>query len=193
MTVGKKKLPKGWTEGSVQDLLGLTDEEAAIVEMRVRLAEGVRERQRSQRITQKDLARRMRSAQPRTARLEQADASIEMLVQARCSYSLLTARGLRSSWQPESRPVSVPEPSHPLRVARATWSRSSTPSRNGSASATPAAMRIPRACATRAIARAGSTPRPTFRGMAKRPVPAPISIARPREGQSARTARNSDA
>jgi ribosome-binding protein aMBF1 (putative translation factor) len=80
--VGKKKLPKGWREGSVQDLLGLTDEEAAIVEMRVRLAERVRKRRQSQRITQKDLARRMRSTQPRVARLEQADASIEMLMRA---------------------------------------------------------------------------------------------------------------
>jgi predicted transcriptional regulator len=71
--MARKKLPKGWTEGSVQELLGLTDEEAAIVEMRVRL---------SQRITQKDLARRMRSTQPRVARLEQADASIEMLMRA---------------------------------------------------------------------------------------------------------------
>ena len=80
--MGKKKLPKGWTEGSVQDLLDLTDEEAAIVEMRVRLAERVRKRRQSQRITQKDLARRMRSTQPRVARLEQADASIEMLMRA---------------------------------------------------------------------------------------------------------------
>ena len=80
--MASKKLPKGWTEGSVQELLGLTNDEAAIVEMRVRLAERVRKRRRSQRITQKDLARRMRSTQPRVARLEQADASIEMLMRA---------------------------------------------------------------------------------------------------------------
>ena len=80
--MGRKNLPKGWTEGSVQDLLALTDEEAAIVEMRARLAERVRKRRRSQRITQEDLARRMRSTQPRIARLEQADASIEMLMRA---------------------------------------------------------------------------------------------------------------
>ena len=80
--MGRKNLPKGWTEGSVQDLLGLTDEEAAIVEMRARLAERVRKRRRSQRITQGDLARRMRSTQPRIARLEQAGASIEMLIRA---------------------------------------------------------------------------------------------------------------
>ena len=58
--MGRKKLPKGWTEGSVQELFDLTDQEAAIVEMRVRLAERVRKRQRSQRIAQDDFARRMR-------------------------------------------------------------------------------------------------------------------------------------
>ncbi len=78
----KKKLPKGWTEGSVRELLDLSDDEAAIVEMRVRLAEKVREKRRARRITQKELARRIESTQPRIARLEQADASIEMLIRA---------------------------------------------------------------------------------------------------------------
>jgi ribosome-binding protein aMBF1 (putative translation factor) len=78
----RKNLPKRWVEGSIQDLLGLSDEEAAIVEMRVRLAEKVREKRRVGRITQKELARRIQSTQPRIARLEQADASIEMLIRA---------------------------------------------------------------------------------------------------------------
>lgn len=80
--MARKKLPKGWAEGSVQDLLGLNDDEAAIVEMRVRLAEKVREKRRARRITQTQLAKRMRSTQPRVARLEQADASMEMLIKA---------------------------------------------------------------------------------------------------------------
>jgi ribosome-binding protein aMBF1 (putative translation factor) len=79
---GRRKLPKGWTEGSVQELLGLSDEEAAIVEMRVRLAGMVREKRQVKRMTQRDLARRMRSTQPRVARLEQAEASLEMLIRA---------------------------------------------------------------------------------------------------------------
>ena len=77
-----KRVPEGWREGSVQDLLGLTDAEAGIVEMRLRLAERVREKRRARRMTQRELARRIRSTQPRVARLEQADASIEMLMRA---------------------------------------------------------------------------------------------------------------
>ena len=80
--MARRKLPTGWTQGRVQDLLALADEDAAIVEMRVRLAARVRERRRARRITQKELARRIQSTQPRVARLEQADASIEMLIRA---------------------------------------------------------------------------------------------------------------
>ena len=80
--VARAKLRSGWAEGSVQDLLGLSDDEAAIVEIRVRLAETVREKRRAGRITQQQLAERMQSTQPRVARLERADASIEMLIRA---------------------------------------------------------------------------------------------------------------
>src|SRR3972149_1624658 len=39
-----KRIPKGWTEGTVQELLGLSKAEAAIVEMRIQLAGCVREK-----------------------------------------------------------------------------------------------------------------------------------------------------
>jgi predicted transcriptional regulator len=78
----KKSLPKGWTEGSVQELLGLSDEEAMIVEMRVRMAERVRQCRISHRLTQKQLADRLRSKQPHIARLEQGDASLELMMRA---------------------------------------------------------------------------------------------------------------
>jgi len=80
--MARKKLPKGWTEGTAQDLLDLTDSEAAVVEMRVRFAERVREKRRVRRMSQKELAKRIGSTQPRIARLEQADASLEMLIRA---------------------------------------------------------------------------------------------------------------
>ncbi len=78
----RRRLPKGWKEGTVQELLGLTDVEAAIVELRVRLAEMVLEARRARNVTQRELASRMGSAQPRIARLEHGDASIEMMLRA---------------------------------------------------------------------------------------------------------------
>ena len=80
--MARKKLPRGWTDGSVQDLLGLSDDEAAIVEMRVRLARKVREKRLARGLTQQELAERMRSTQPRVARMEQAGASLELLIRA---------------------------------------------------------------------------------------------------------------
>jgi ribosome-binding protein aMBF1 (putative translation factor) len=77
-----RRKPKGWTEGSVRDLLGLSAEEAAIVEMRVRLARRVRERRQARGLTQQELAERIHSSQPRVARMEQAGASLEMLIRA---------------------------------------------------------------------------------------------------------------
>ena len=78
----RARRPGRWIDGSVQDLLGLSDHEAAVVEIRVRLAERIRERRHAIGITQKQLAERIGSTQPRVARLEQADASIEMLIRA---------------------------------------------------------------------------------------------------------------
>jgi ribosome-binding protein aMBF1 (putative translation factor) len=80
--LARKKLPRGWTQGSVRDLLDLRDDEAAIVEMRVGLAARVREKRLEAGVTQKELAQRIGSTQPRVARLEQADASLEMLIRA---------------------------------------------------------------------------------------------------------------
>jgi hypothetical protein len=80
--VARKRLPRGWTQGSVQELLDLTDGEAILVELRVRLSENVRERRLAKRLTQRQLAERIGSTQPRVARLEQAGASIEMLLRA---------------------------------------------------------------------------------------------------------------
>jgi ribosome-binding protein aMBF1 (putative translation factor) len=80
--VARKRLPRGWVEGSAQDLLDLSDDEATIVEMRVRLAERVREKRLQLRWTQRELAKRIRSTQPRIARLEQGKASIEMMIRA---------------------------------------------------------------------------------------------------------------
>jgi transcriptional regulator with XRE-family HTH domain len=62
--------------------LELSDDEVAIVEMRVRLARKVRELRIAGGLTQQELAARIQSTQPRVARMEQAGASLEMLIRA---------------------------------------------------------------------------------------------------------------
>jgi DNA-binding transcriptional regulator YiaG len=80
--MAKKKLPRGWVEGSARKLLGLSREESAIIEMRLRLCDEVRSKRLAKGITQQELAVRIESTQPRVAKLERGDASFEMMLLA---------------------------------------------------------------------------------------------------------------
>jgi len=69
---------KGWRVGSVQDFLGLSEEEAAYVELRLRLADSLKHRRRKQNLTQTALAKRIRSSQSRVAKMEGGDATVSL-------------------------------------------------------------------------------------------------------------------
>jgi ribosome-binding protein aMBF1 (putative translation factor) len=69
---------KGWKVGSVQEFLGLSDEEAAYVELRLRLADSLRNRRRKQNLSQSELARRISSSQSRVAKMEGGDPSVSL-------------------------------------------------------------------------------------------------------------------
>lgn len=69
---------KGWRFGTVQDFLGLSDEEAAYVELRVRLADSVRRRRQKRKLSQNDLAKLMGSSQSRVAKMEGGDPSVSL-------------------------------------------------------------------------------------------------------------------
>jgi ribosome-binding protein aMBF1 (putative translation factor) len=69
---------KGWRLGSAQDFVGLSDEESAYVELRLRLAESLRVRRRKRKLSQTDLARMLRSSQSRVAKMEGGDPSVSL-------------------------------------------------------------------------------------------------------------------
>lgn len=73
----------GWKVGTTAEFLGLSEEEAVLVEIKLRLSRKLRER-RQQRMTQAELAVRLNSSQPRVAKAEQGDSSVslELLVRA---------------------------------------------------------------------------------------------------------------
>lgn len=80
-----EKLEKaGWKVGTAAEFLGLTNEEASLIEMKIALARTVRERRADQSLTQGDLAERLGSSQSRVAKIEAADAtvSIDLLVRS---------------------------------------------------------------------------------------------------------------
>lgn len=81
----RKKLEgKGWTVGSAQDLLGLSDEEMQIVEMKAALIAAVRKCRERKGITQTDLAKKIGSSVSRISKLENGspDISFELVLRA---------------------------------------------------------------------------------------------------------------
>lgn len=75
----KKKLEQaGWKVGTVQEFLNISEEEAALVEVKLRLARAVVRERNAQRLTQAALAKRIRSSQSRVAKIENADRTVSM-------------------------------------------------------------------------------------------------------------------
>ena len=75
----KKRLEsKGWKVGSAKDFLGLSSEEEAYIEIKLRLAEGLRDQRLRRQMTQSDLARKLKSSQSRVAKMEAGESSVSL-------------------------------------------------------------------------------------------------------------------
>ena len=79
---------KGWKVGSAEELLGLTPEEAAYVELRLKLSEAVRQLRKERHLTQVQLAELLRSSQSRVAKVESADESVSLDLLVRTLFAL---------------------------------------------------------------------------------------------------------
>jgi DNA-binding XRE family transcriptional regulator len=77
----------GFKVGSAADFLGLTDEEAALVEMKAALSARVKTWRARARMTQAALARRLRSSQSRVAKIEAGDPSVSLDLLVRASLA----------------------------------------------------------------------------------------------------------
>ena len=80
MTMRKQKKKclesKGWKIGTVKEFLGLSDEESAYIELKIKLAAGLRQRRREKGLSQLDLAAKLQSSQSRIAKMEAGDPSV---------------------------------------------------------------------------------------------------------------------
>lgn len=75
----KQKLErKGWRVGTVRDFLGLSEDEAAYVELRLRLADSLKNRRRKRNLTQTAFAKLIQSSQSRVAKMEGGDPSVSL-------------------------------------------------------------------------------------------------------------------
>jgi hypothetical protein len=80
----KRLAAKGWKVGNATEFLGLTPEEEAYVELKLRLANGLRRRRLKSRLTQAALAKAVRSSQSRVAKMEAGDptVTVDLLVRS---------------------------------------------------------------------------------------------------------------
>ncbi len=82
----------GWRVGTTAEFLGVTKEEAALIEMKLGLAENLRKRRRARRLIQTQLARRLGSSQSRVAKMEAADPSVSIDLLGRALLKLGPSR-----------------------------------------------------------------------------------------------------
>lgn len=74
----------GWRFGDAADFLGMTDEERQLLDARVEAALAVRRQRESLKLSQKELASRIKTSQPRIAKIERAapDVSLDQILRA---------------------------------------------------------------------------------------------------------------
>ena len=77
-TKRKKLTAAGWKVGSTDDFLDLTQEESAYIEMRLKLADGLKRRRKQSRLTQVQAAKLLQSSQSRVAKMEAGDPSVSL-------------------------------------------------------------------------------------------------------------------
>jgi len=68
----------GWKVGTVREFLGLSETEEALVELKLTLSRGLRERRTRRKLTQAQAARLLKSSQSRVAKMEAGDPSVSI-------------------------------------------------------------------------------------------------------------------
>jgi len=82
----------GWRVGSASQFLGLTEPEAALVELKLVLADALRRSRAARGLSQTELAERMRSSQSRVAKIEAGDpcVSLDLIIRALIAAGVTT-------------------------------------------------------------------------------------------------------
>lgn len=89
----KKRLEaRGWRVGSVTEFLGLSAEEEEYIELKLRLADGLRDRRTQKQLSQGAAAKLLKSSQSRVAKMEAGDASVSLDLLIRSLLALGASR-----------------------------------------------------------------------------------------------------
>ena len=74
----KRLEAKGWSVGGVDEFLGLLPNEVAYLEIRLRLAGGLKHMRTRRGVSQAELAKAVRSSQSRIAKMEAGDPTVSL-------------------------------------------------------------------------------------------------------------------
>ena len=77
-TLEAKRAKEGWITGDIDELLGLSPEEIAFVEMKINLSKKLHFQRKSHKLTQVQAAKILRTSQSRFARMERCDPSVSI-------------------------------------------------------------------------------------------------------------------
>lgn len=87
----KKLEAKGWRVGSTQEFLGLSNGDAAFIEVKLKLARSLRAKRLKRRMGQIQVAKIIHSSQSRVAKMEAADSSVSVDLLVRSHLALGTS------------------------------------------------------------------------------------------------------
>jgi hypothetical protein len=100
----KRLRAKGWKVGTVKQFLGLSNEEAAYIELKIKLAAGLRQRRQQKGLSQLDLAAKLQSSQSRVAKMAAGDpsGSLDLLIRSLIFSGHNGARAITAHHDPAS-------------------------------------------------------------------------------------------
>lgn len=88
----KRLQNKGWKFGNASDFLNLSPEEAAYVEVKLALSKRLQETRREKKLSQEQLAQRLKSSQSRVAKMEAGDPTVSLDLLVRSLLALGASR-----------------------------------------------------------------------------------------------------
>ncbi len=88
----KRLTQRGWEVGNAKDFLGLSEDEALFLELKLALSLFLRQRRMRQHLTQEQLAQLLKSSQSRIAKMEAGDPSVTIDLLMRALLQLGTTK-----------------------------------------------------------------------------------------------------
>jgi DNA-binding XRE family transcriptional regulator len=84
----KELIAKGWKVGSTRDFLNISDEEMALIELKISLGTTLQHTRKQKKMTQSQLAKILHSSQSRVAKMETGDPSVSLDLLVKSLFSL---------------------------------------------------------------------------------------------------------